>query len=50
MTGFVAHAQDDRYRAVSVCPPAANAAAVPRSGAAVRGQGDYRDKISDAAR
>jgi hypothetical protein len=48
--GFVAHAQDDRYRAVSVCPPAANAAAVPRSGAAVRGQGDYRDKISDAAR
>ncbi|BAD81626.1 unknown protein [Oryza sativa Japonica Group] len=50
VTGFVAHAQDDRYRAVSVCPPAANAAAVPRSGAAVRGQGDYRDKISDAAR
>uniref|UniRef100_A0A0E0BZU6 LOB domain-containing protein n=1 Tax=Oryza meridionalis TaxID=40149 RepID=A0A0E0BZU6_9ORYZ len=56
VTGFVAHAQDDRYRAVSVCPPAANAGsgggggAVPRSGAAVRGQGDSRDKFSDAAR
>ncbi|XP_040381546.1 protein ASYMMETRIC LEAVES 2-like [Oryza brachyantha] len=53
VTGFVA--QDERYRVVSICPASnggsggggGGGAAVPRSGAAVRGQGDSRDK-SDA--
>uniref|UniRef100_A0A0E0JG83 LOB domain-containing protein n=1 Tax=Oryza punctata TaxID=4537 RepID=A0A0E0JG83_ORYPU len=50
VTGFLA--QGDRYHAAPVCPAANGgrggaAAAVPRSGTAVRGQGDSRDK-SDA--